>query len=305
MLSKTLIVKHFFYFLYKMKYLNIIRESIDKLIKEELSVSENLIKGVSSCTERIIKRFVDYYGNEGELNGNVITKFIDSINFGEYGSIDCYITIIDFPSKEEMVNGFKMYGFGGEVDQINYRINISIMSVHKGINKEFLYNTLFHESEHAYQFLRNNKELHSVESAYNKAVKVLENGNNEYFSDELVTIARLLYYFSKTEIEANINGLYGELVHNGCKLSETNFKVNFDLHIDLFKKFVETYNKNDFSEAFLYFNTTYNKLFRFVKKQEKYIIYRVRKVYQKAFNDSNNVINENKIIRPLGFYNKE
>lgn len=305
MLNKTLIVKHFFYFLYKMKYLNIIRESIDKLIKEELSVSENLIKGVSSCTERIIERFADYYGNEGELNGNIATKFIDSINFGEYGSIDCYITIIDFPSKEEMVNGFKMYGFGGEVDQINYRINLSIMSVHKGINKEFLYNTLFHESEHAYQFLRNNKELHSVESAYNKAVKVLENKNNEFYSDKLVMIARLLYYFNKAEVEANVNGLYGELVHNGCKLSETNFKVNFDLHIDLFKKFVETYNKNDFSEAFLYFNTNYNKLFRFVKKQEKYIIYRVRKVYQKAFNDSNNAANENKIIKPLGFYIKK
>lgn len=305
MLNKTLIVRYFFYFLYEMKYLNIIRESIDKLIKEELSVSENLIKGVSSCTERIIKRFDDYYGNEGELNGNIVTKFIDSINFGEYGSIDCYITIIDFPSKEEMVNGFKMYGFGGEVDQINYRINISIMSVHKGINKEFLYNTLFHESEHAYQFLRNNKELHSVESAYNKAVKVLENNNNERYSDELVMIARLLYYFNKAEVEANVNGLYGELVHNGCKLNETNFKINFDLHIDLFKKFVETYNKNGFSEAFLYFNTNYNKLFHFVKKQEKYIIYRVRKVYQKAFNDSNNATNENKIIKPLGFYIKK
>jgi len=167
------------------------------------------------------------------------------------------------------------------------------MSMSKCINKEFLYNTLFHESEHAYQFLRNNKELHSAESAYNKAVKVLENNNNECYSDKLVMIARLLYYFNKTEVEANVNGLYGELVHNGCSLNDTNFKANFDLHIDLFKKFVETYNKNDFSEAFLYFNTNYNKLFRFIKKQEKYIIYRVRKVYQKAFNDSNNVTNEN------------
>lgn len=34
-------------------------------------------------------------------------------------------------------------------------------------------------------------------------------------------------------------------------------------------------------------------------------MYRTRKVYQKAWNDLGNPTNENKIIKPLGFYSKK
>lgn len=287
-----------------MKYLKAIYNSINDLIKEELSVSENLIKGVSACTERIMNQFERLYGNSGEIDGNVVTTFKDIISFGEYGEIECYVTVIDFPSKERMISSFKNYTFGGETDQLNYKINITVMAHEKEINKEFLHNVIYHESEHAYQFLRNRKELHGSMSVYHKAVNIISGNDGEHTSDEFLTVARLLYYFNKVEVEANVNGLYGELVNNGCKLFETNFKLNFDMHLELFNEFVKNYTKEKYSIVFSYFGITYKKFVTFVLRQEKYIIYRIRKVYQKALKDSNNQIVENKIIKPLGFYIK-
>lgn len=287
-----------------MNYKKVINEVINKLISEELSVSEYLIRGVKSSYKRIINKFGEFYGNGGKIDGKVFTNIQDTVSFGEYGSVDCYVTIIDFDSKKDMKEYFNIYDFGGETDQVNYRINLVIMSLNKEINDGFLYNTLYHEAEHSYQFLRNGKELHSVLSAYEKAVRILDGRDKEHNSNEFMMVSNLLYYYNKTEIEANINGLYGELIENGCKINETNFKVNLDLYENVFNEFVASYEDGKFKKVFSFFNITYNKLISFVKRQSEYITYRVRKVYQKALNDYGNEIEERRIIKPLGLYFK-
>ena len=280
----------------------IIKEVIDNFINEELSVSEYLIKGVSYASKRIYSKFKENYGNEGEIDGHLLTRFIDFISFGEYGKIDCNVSVIDFKDKEEMLASFEKYDFGGETDQINYRINIKLLSLNGELDKQFLYNTLYHEAEHTLQFLKKNGGLYNSLSSYNKAVKIL-NGNDEvHSSEEYVMIANLLYFYNKLEIEANVNGLYGELINNGCKLNETNFSVNLNGARNVFKKFIEKYDDSVFSETMKYFGITYGKLLSFIKRQEDYLKYRVRKVYQKAWNDSNKQVEEHKKISPFGIY---
>ena len=301
-----LVSRHFFYFLKKsMNIKKIIKEVVDNFINEELSISEYIIKGVTYSTNRLIEKYKEMYGNGGTIDDYTVTNINDIVSFGDFGSIDCYVTIIDFPSKIEMKEGFKKYEFGGETDQVNYRINMTIMSLNREIDDNFLYNTLYHESEHVYQFLRNGKGLHTTLSAYNKAVRIIDGRDTEHNSEEYKIVANLIYYFNKTEIEANVNGLYGELIHNGCDINETNFKVNFDAYKDILKDLINSYDDERFSNVFSYFNTTYGKLISFVKRQEEYIMYRTRKVYQKAWNDLGNPTNENKIIKPLGFYSKK
>jgi len=282
-----------------------IKEVIDNFINEELSISEYIIKGVTNSTKRLITKYEAMYGNGGTIDNYYVTNIKDTVSFGEFGCIDCYVTIIDFPSKIEMKEGFKKYDFGGETDQVNYRINITIMSLNREIDENFLYNTLYHESEHVYQFLRNGRGLHNSLSAYNKAVRIIDGRDQEHSSEEYKMVANLIYYFNKTEIEANVNGLYGELIHNGCDINETNFKTNFDAYRGILKDLINSYDDGKFLNIFSYFNTSYGKLISFVKRQEEYIMYRTRKVYQKAWNDLNRPIKENKIIKPLGFYSKD
>ena len=285
-----------------MNFKKIINEVVDNFINEELSVSEKLIKGASYATEHISKDFARNYGNGGDVDGQIITNIKTLISFEEFGSVECYVSVINFDSKEEIQELFEKYNFGGETDQLNYRINITTMSIEEKIDKLFLYSTIYHEAEHAFQFLRKGGRLYNTTSSYNKAINVLNGKDVQHSSDEYVMVANLLYFYNKLEIEGNMNGLYGELIENGCNLNETNFKVNLDLYRNVFKDFINKYEKDIFDETLKYFGITYGKLISFVERQEEYITYRTRKIYQKAWIDLGKTVKENKKISPLGIY---
>ena len=280
----------------------VINEVLDNFLNEELSINEELIKGVTFAIERIESRYSNDIGNNGNLDGHILTNLKDIVSFGDYGSIECFVTVIDFESSDNVREEFFKYDFGGETEQVNYRIIVRVFSINGVIDRQFMYNTLFHECEHAFQFLKRNKELYNTKSSYKKAVKIVNGEDNVHNSEEYVIVANILYFFNKIEIDAEVNGLYGELINNGCIIGETNFNEQLKAYKAEVKKLISNYSSDKYNDALRYFNVTYGKLISFVRRQNEYLSHKIRKVYQKAWNDSHKPMKENKIIKPIGLY---
>lgn len=181
---------------------------INNIIKEEYGISQELDSIVSSLIEKIECEVKNSdktkVGNYTKNNGK-ITIALNNAN------INVYWGGYFFNSEQDYFNFMKTHILpNGFIYDIN-GLMVSIIYVNGKIYNTSLYDTLYHELEHAYQETKMKHEFGS-KSLYQYAVSKINSKN--YSEKQLSTI---IYASSKSEQDAMVNGLYGEIKNTFLK----------------------------------------------------------------------------------------
>ena len=197
----------------------------DKLIFEELSISDEVINVGEPLVEEIVGLLSSEEGTYRTLPPNF--RFLEkkaSIDksssplFGNVIKVDVFIYFVK--DKASIAEYYSLLNLGGEFNEDTMTISIRGFGIGDDINIEYLRSTLFHELKHSYQeSLYSSNELPSMLSMATNIIthpkiydKTTVRGSNAIYD-----ISRLIYYFNKNEINANMESLYQELKTTNIK----------------------------------------------------------------------------------------
>lgn len=162
---------------------SIIREEINRLMTEEMSIADE----VKVFSNEIINNI---------LNHKNYDFIIDFFNLGEY-------RIIYTPTNDDK-NG------ATNIKQKTITINTPIVN-NKIVEKD-LYDVVYHEIEHLFQVSKMEETENGTNKSFNKvyitAIKICNDENASYYEEEL---GRYVYCCSTLEQDAFVNGLYATL----------------------------------------------------------------------------------------------
>ena len=261
------------------------------LIFEELSISDDIIENGNRLINDILDKLSITDGNVIYINHlfNVIRKdisiIIDKPLFGNVERVN--VTVYFVKNKKDVVENYQYLDFGGEFLIDEKTISITTYGINEDINLESLRGLLFHELKHAYQeSLYNSSELPKILSIATDIIShpriyknTTVNGSNAIYD-----ISRLIYYFSKTEIDANMESLYQELTtsNNDIKGFMSQTIYDFELHKAMFNEY-QIYIEDDdvCNELEKIYDKTFSQLMNYIKNGIKYFEAKKRKVFAK------------------------
>lgn len=279
----------------------IIRETIENFINEELSISDDVERYCDDIYRQIMElnrnnsyRFHEYryLQKEGE-NGNVIhIPYTVKVFYAKstlYNNIEvpCKITVLDFESYDLMVKYVTQVEEWGDnkfnVDMLD--ISFTVNGFDGRIDISSLNSSLHHEAEHAYQLLRSDKtKLMTSKTKYYKAISVSDakiDSNDIDMKKRFNMVADLIYYYHHAELDAKVNGLYSEL-KLGIPYTDTQFKMANDNMINVFHEVLDTYSPKHYDEVMTYFGIDFNSFVKFIYRQQKYLLKKAGKVVMKV-----------------------
>lgn len=283
----------------KKKLNKIISDEINRFINEELSISNALESAVNNAEKEILQKFVskesvniikDAVNVNGERYAIQNVYMYASLYFGENMFVPCTVAIIDFPDEKVFDSTWDSYNFCGNYNKNEGVIYITINSIAGQVNKLLLRHLLFHEGEHAYQHLMAKKDSKNSD-VYEKATKIVKHRDKEHNTLEFNNVASLLYYYSKMELDAHVNELYGEISNNGLDIKHTFFYQEKKLYDEIMEKVLSTIDNGQYDIVLKYFGISKDKFKIYIEAGEKYLIKKLRKCYQKAYNEMK--VNEN------------
>ena len=261
------------------------------LIFEELSISDDVIENGNRLINDILDKLSITDGNVIYINHlfNVIRKdisiIIDKPLFGNVERVN--VTVFFVKNKKDVVENYQYLDIGGEFLIDEKTVSITTYGVNEDIDLEYLRGLLFHELKHAYQeSLYNSSELPKILSIATDIIShpriyknTTVNGSNAIYD-----ISRLIYYFSKTEIDANMESLYQELTtsNNDIKgfMSQTIYA--FELRKAMFNEY-QIYIADDdvCNELEKIYDKTFSQLMNYIKNGIKYFETKKKKVFAK------------------------
>lgn len=273
------------------------------LIFEELSVSDevnNVGNSVISDTLDKIQNDIGTYHQHGVLRKQCNLYYSKSL-FDLVSKI--HIDIFFFKDKESIRKYYLEYDLGGEFDKDNMELTVKGYGIGDEINLEYLKGVLFHELKHAYQ-----ASLYTTAQSVPNILQIATTiiSSDIYNKNNLIyLLSRLIYYFSKKEIDANIESLYQELKEtkpNDVKefLSQT---INeYEYHKALYND-CKSYIADDSTINTIYqiYGKTFKQLMRYVQNGISYFEIRKRKVYMKYINDTKKIYNESQKFKRILF----
>jgi len=303
------------------KISNILKEAIDMFINEELSINSNLEKAVEKASSEIMSKY---------RNNDIIDERKISIKSGDdgviysvkYVTIKCNIDVFDSNPTLCIVNIYELFDeeiidkiyseldLGSHSNSNNGSIEINIYSVNKGINLQWLRHLLYHECEHSLQTYLSNKPI-KPNNSYIKAKNIILNNDTHHKSEMFIKVAWLLYYYSKLEIDGNVNGLYGEMMtDHSIDYEHTNFHRS-DIEInEYFEEIIGMIGNDELDGVFQYFGYTSNSFVKYIIRQKKYLKIKVMRVLTLASNKRKSISENLKRIpnglkhKPIGEYIK-
>ena len=303
------------------KISNILKEVIDMFINEELSINSNLEKAVEKAASEIMSK----YRNNDIIDERKIS--IKSSNDGiiysvKYVTIKCNIDVFDSNPTPCIVNIYELFDeetidkiyseldLGSHLNSNNGSIEINIYSVNKGINLQWLRHLLYHECEHSLQTYLSNKSI-KPNNSYIKAKNIILNNDIRHKSEMFIKVAWLLYYYSKLEIDGNVNGLYGEMMtDHSIDYEHTNFHRS-DIEInEYFEEIIGMIENDELDGVLQYFGYTSNSFVKYIIRQKKYLKTKVMRVLTLANNKRKSISENLKKIpnklkhKPIGEYIK-
>ena len=261
------------------------------LIFEELSISDDVIENGNRLINDILDKLSITDGNVIYINHlfNVIRKdisiIIDKPLFGNVERVN--VTVFFVKNKKDVVENYQYLDIGGEFLIDEKTISITTYGINEDINLESLRGLLFHELKHAYQeSLYNSSELPKILSIATDIIShpriyknTTVNGSNAIYD-----ISRLIYYFSKTEIDANMESLYQELTtsNNDIKGFMSQTIYDFELYKAMFNEY-QIYIADDdvCNELEKIYSKTFSQLMNYIKNGIKYFETKKRKVFAK------------------------
>lgn len=179
------------------------------LIFEELSVSDE----VNNVGNSVISSIIDKIQND---NGTYHQHGVLCKQCNLYYSTPLFdlvpkihIDIFFFKDKETIRKYYLEYDLGGEFAKDNMELTVKGYGIDDKINLEYLKGVLFHELKHAYQ-----ASLYTTAPSVPNILQIATTiiSSDIYNKNNLINLlSRLIYYFSKKEIDANIESFYQEL----------------------------------------------------------------------------------------------
>lgn len=265
----------------------------ENLIFEELSISDDVIENGNRLINDILDKLYITDGNVIYINHlfNVIRKdisiIIDKPLFGNVERVN--VTVFFVKNKKDVVENYQYLDIGGEFLIDENTISITTYGINEDINLESLRGLLFHELKHAYQeSLYNSSELPKILSIATDIIshpKIYKN-TTVNGSNAIYDISRLICYFSKTEIDANMESLYQELTtannDNDIKRFMSQTIYDFELHKAMFNEYKIYITDDDVcNELEKIYSKTFSQLMNYIKNGIKYFETKKRKVFAK------------------------
>lgn len=187
---------------------NAIRESIQKLINEELGISQEVSNAVKNIVE-LIKGDKNTMREKIEdgifVNNGKITTGIFGYEFEVVYKIFSYRDFNLYFQK----SGYFLNAFNSWSSFERKTINIVSLSISGHIEENTFSDTLYHEIEHMYQTSISGKLLLTNNAQYQMALSIVNDKNASEWDRFL---AQVVYYTRNEEHDAFVNGLYGQLI---------------------------------------------------------------------------------------------
>lgn len=270
------------------KSINIIlKEVIDNFIKEELSINNELENAVEDAAIKILEK----YRNNDIIDERTISimykdtiysiplvTLLYEIELKPIGKIPCEISIYNIKDNDVFDKIYTELDFRNDFNINNNRIEITAYSINGGINYLMLRNLIYHECEHALQYFMSGGTVKTNDS-YIKAKNIIQGKDNFHSSKHYNDVAWLIYYYQKSEIDANINGLYGEMMTDkSIEFKNTNFnQTNIELN-GIFDNFIKNIENDDLNNVLQYFGFNKKKFVNYILKQQKYLSVKTKRV---------------------------
>jgi len=303
------------------KISNVLKEVIDMFINEELSINSNLDKAVEKAASEIMSKYrnndiIDEKkisiksSNDGVIYSVKCVTIKCNIDVFDSNPIPCIVNIYELFDEEIIDKIYSEFDLGSHSNSNNGSIEINIYSVNKGINLQWLRHLLYHECEHSLQTYLSNKSI-KPNNSYIKAKNIILNNDIHHKSEMFIKVAWLLYYYSKLEIDGNVNGLYGEMMtDHSIDYEHTNFHRS-DIEInEYFEEIIGMIGNNELDGVFQYFGYTSNSFVKYIIRQKKYLKIKVMRVLTLASNKRKSISENLKRIpnklkhKPIGEYIK-
>lgn len=272
--------------------------NFEKIIKEELSISDNVKRMVSS----LLKRFMEIYkGDNSRIPLKSIKKMVSSDTIFElkymplflmvgdnvFGEVYLNVNVFFFPDMDTYDKYWSIANIGGECNGNSVIVNVPCVGGE--LFKEFIAETLHHEIEHMYQNIMAGKRYrHAI---YRKCADILTGEDLKHNSEIYKTIANVIYMLSDIEINANVNGLYSQLM-TGYDYNNSPTKSEYENVRNQFESVKTMNGDNNLNDTLAYFGFNFTRFMAFFSRQWAYYQTKVRKVAQRAKNDKEKGISE-------------
>lgn len=279
----------------------IITESKEYILREELSISNEVQEASKKVYNDIQNEFVKY------VNKNVYSKseyigdrqYFFQIDYNDsnriFGTVNrIQVIAIDFFDIEEFTKTYAKTNYDSDYQSFpqsnNFIIEVVLPAFNGIINEEYAIRVLSHELLHAYQ----DAKIHfmTTQINYNIAQKVQNTSSNL----SVIAFCKLFYLLDRKEIEANMHSLFNELVKKKLdSYEETYIYMKHNSDIKQLIKYINNIDRNGIIELETAFKMPYDKLLSIINKNMEYYKYRVGKIltkYKLYLNKINKNINE-------------
>lgn len=277
----------------------IVRETIDRLLFEKMSINDEVLEAT------------DYFVNK-------ITQTYESKKNGMWGwqQLNIALMVTELPSLSfHLKNDYEnerfsiikniscfFYNFNN-VDELNYAsqflpscsflengtLIITIKCLNKEIVDKSFRESLSHELNHVYQEFNKN---FNTGKRYDLASKIVSKLGK--YTETEQCLAWIFYYFSKREIDSRVYELYNQLKESEIKnISDINNLKLFQERQRFYDQVVFYFRCNMLylneknEKAFNEFDTNPNKVNQYIMRMDKYQNDKIRRVVQRHFDELN------------------
>lgn len=268
----------------------IIRESIDKLLKEELGIANDVVMKTNEIKNLIYR---DSRNAEKERLDNGVSLVNGKVSINVFDTeMDIFYSIYNYYDFDTYYDKQEYFNPRCSVSYERNEIYLSILSISGEFQENSFGDSIQHELEHLYQIKMQGKGLFQDNNLYDKATKNL---NNESFDGWISKLANIIYYSRNEEHDAFVNGLYQQLVsqdafnrYDYIIKSSTPYQISLLLG-NLKNEIENNYNNNNLIEASKFFKKPRRWFIAQCEIGIRKIIKKIMKVRAKANNDFYNV----------------
>lgn len=273
---------------------------VKDLLFEELSISSEVDKIGNELTKQIVDKLSKEEGKYQHFIGGItfLSKQIyvvpKNMIFGPIYNIEVYEYI--FENENQALLAYDKIDVGGDFDEKNGTILIHFLSLGKEHNIKMMRSFLYHELKHAYQ-----ASLYTTKAASNVLQIATTIISKPYlYLNYVYEFSRFIYFFSKKEMDANMETLYQELIAKDS--DDVNILKEYMLHLQLYEE-CQHYiaDGNVCNTLYETYGKTFKQLMFYIKHGIQYFENKKRKVLMKYMNHRKRIQNENKTFRRFCF----
>lgn len=275
----------------------VIRESLDKLMLEELGIADEVVMKTNALKKII---YNDSRNGKKQKLDNGVSLVNGDVIFNIFGEeFTVFYKIYNYYNYETYYEKSDYFSPQCNVLYDAKQINLSILSISGEFQENSFGDSIQHELEHMYQIKMQGKGLFQDNNMYEKAIS---NINSDLYNGWVSKLANIIYYSRNEEHDAFVNGLYQQLIDpNAFGVEDYIIKTSTPYKISLMLNAVkneikDNYENEDLNQACVFFKKPRRWFVSQCEIGIRKIIKKIMKVRTKAKNDffkiNNNTVYE-------------